>query len=284
MALDTGPLCFFHRNCLDGRCAAAIVRRAWPGVTCIGLQPGWEPPVVRGRRLAIVDLGFPVEVMRRLAAEATELVWCDHHASWRATAEALGFGSFDEAECGATLAWRHFFPGQEPPAILAHVHDRDCWRNALPESAAVCAGLDHHFSDERIIGLLEADPAEMAACGRILLAERERRLAKALAHAIVSRDPYGLMGQRALVLNQPDLVSEIGDVACRDPAQGGQGCDLCICFQADRSGRWLHSLRSAGGVDCRRIAEARGGGGHPNAAAYVADEPFPLSQDCLDWP
>ncbi|MFW5699201.1 MAG: hypothetical protein ACOCYN_05025, partial [Planctomycetota bacterium] len=94
---------------------------------------------------------------------------------------------------------------------------------------------------------------------------------------------YGLHGVSALAVNSATHISEVGELVYTGAEDGGLGLDLAIVFFMRPDGRWVHSLRSYR-VDCERIAANRGGGGHPAAACYVADEPFPASADNLGGP
>lgn len=274
------PLCIFHRNCLDGRASAAVVRRRFPEAECRPHQYGWAAPEVLGRAVYIVDFAFPVETMRLLAQRATVLHWFDHHATSRDLRAQLGWGVYDEDECGSTLAWRELFPGQPLPEVLRYVRDKDLWQWRLPDSRAIVAGLERAFDDKDFAGLLDADLARLAVSGRKALARIDERVAKILRRGIAVREPYGLRGVRALALNAGTYLSEIGEKVCAAERDGGMGLDLAIMFTMRADGKWIHSLRSAS-VDCERIARNRGGGGHKAAASYVADEPFTLGADCL---
>ncbi|NRA38785.1 MAG: hypothetical protein HRU15_11640 [Planctomycetes bacterium] len=118
-----------------------------------------------------------------------------------------------------------------------------------------------------------------------LIQAQEERIGLCVRNGVPSKNPYGLMGKTALVLNANNDISELGERAYLRAADGGMGHDIAIIFSMRRDGRWVHSLRSNPlKVDCERIAKNRGGGGHPGAASYIAAEPFYLSTDCLDWP
>lgn len=276
------PLCLYHRNCLDGLAAAAVVRRWRPEVELRGLTYGQgRRPTVLGREVFLVDLALPEEDLRALAQEATSLVWIDHHPGSRELAVRLGWGVIDEQESAATLAWRHLFPHEPLPEVLRHVRERDLWTWQLPDGRAIAAGLEDRFFGPEVDGLLEADLDDMRRLGEPLLIRTARIVERIVRRGRVTRDPYGLRGSRALLVNTASHLNEVGERTYLDADAGGLGLDLAILFSMRGDGRWVHCLRSRQ-LDCRRIAEVRGGGGHAQAASYIADEPFPLSQDCLD--
>jgi oligoribonuclease NrnB/cAMP/cGMP phosphodiesterase (DHH superfamily) len=278
-------LCFFHRNCLDGRASAAVVHRFEQGaVDLIPYQYGQSRRhSALGRRVWVVDVALPSEEMVRLDKEASEVRWIDHHASNIDLQSQLGWGEVDTSRCGAALVWRHCFPDEELPEVLRYVEDKDLWTWRLPDARLITLGLEDSFTDRDPAPLLDADLDDMRERGRPLWEALQDRVDRAVKHGVVVHEPYGLRGYQALVVNAMNDLNEIGERAYTPKGDGGLGLDLCIAFFLRSDGRWVHSLRSAT-VDCARLASNRGGGGHPTAASYVADTPFPLGQDCLDWP
>jgi oligoribonuclease NrnB/cAMP/cGMP phosphodiesterase (DHH superfamily) len=273
------PLCIFHKNCLDGYGAAAVVRRKEPDCEFLAMQYGQPPPPrVDGRRVYIVDFGLPAAEMRALRAQAAEVIWLDHHATQVPVRAQLGWGVVDTSECGTSLTWKHLFPDQPPPPVVAYIKDKDLWRWELPDSRAVAEGLLATYKGERFADILDADLAEMARIGRPALEALAARVAEAVRAGIVVERPYGLTGVRALALKWNQDQNAIGEQVCLPTSAGGLGYDLAILFYKKSGGPWVHSLRSAR-VDCAAIAAARGGGGHPTSACYLDQIPFTESTD-----
>ncbi|MBA3708547.1 MAG: hypothetical protein H0W83_06990 [Planctomycetes bacterium] len=268
------PLCIYHKNCLDGSASAAVVKRKEPDCEFLAMQYGQKPPQVLDRVVYIVDFGLPLERMRALKAQAREVVWIDHHASHLPVRAALGWGTLDTSECGASLTWKCLFPDTPPPPVLAYIKDKDLWTWSLPGSRAIAAGLLTRFKGEQFDGLLEVDLAEMERIGIPELATLAARVAKAVTGGVAVENAYGLPGVRALVVNCNQDQNDVGDHICMPLSAGGLGYDLAILYYRKGGGRWVHSLRSGPTVDCAAIAEARGGGGHRNSACYLADDPI----------
>ena len=268
------PLCLYHRNCLDGSAAAAVVQLFHPHAEFLPVQYGSPIPKVEGRLVYVVDFGFPLEQMRALRAQASEVVWIDHHASQVATHRALGWGILDTTECAASLAWRTLFPGQPEPPVIAYVRDKDQWRWELPDSRAIAAGLSKTFSESRFAGILTCDLDKMKRMGIPLLEKQAQRVTKAAAKGVAIADPFGLIGRRALAVPCHHDLNDLGDHVCTPIERGGLGYDLAILIYRKPDGAWVHSLRANGLVDCGQIADARGGGGHPNAACFIARTPL----------
>ncbi len=266
------PLCIYHKNCVDGGAAAAVVARKVPDCEFIPMQHGEEPPTVEGRRVWIVDFGLTLERMRAIKAQASEVFWYDHHASQLPIRERLGWGMLDLEECGASLVWRELFPGVTPPPIIPYIKDKDLWQWKLPDSRAVALALDARFR-WKWQGVLDADPAELAKAGAPLLAELRARVQTAAKLGLPWDDAFGIKGLRAFVVHARRDQNELGEYIVQPVAEGGLGYDLAvIAYRKRETGRWVHSLR-AGRADCAAIAERFNGGGHPNSSCFIADKP-----------
>ena len=280
---DPLPLCLYHQNCLDGRSAAAVIKQ-YEGR--IELRPVHHATPftesVVARRVYIVDVALQEVDMRRIAVEAAEVIWLDHHESSVPLHARLGWGQIEQQECGATLAWRHCHGDATMPEVLRYVRDKDLWRWELADSRSICAGLDDYIHDGNLDDLLSIDLQHMAEIGQQILHRTAAEVSKTVTRGVEVDEPYGLRGKRAMVVNSLQFINEVGERITTSVEDGGAGLDLAICFALRRDGRWIHCLRSPH-VDCERIASNRGGGGHRQAASYVADRPFPLSDDCLSW-
>lgn len=267
------PLCIYHKNCLDGKAAAAVVLRKVPDAELLPMQYREPTPTVEGREVYMVDFGLPIEAMRALKAQATVLTWIDHHASSLPVHARLGWGHLDTSTCGAVLAWRVLFPGKPMPAILPYIEDKDLWLWRLPDSRAVAAGLARAYAGLDLAGLLDVTPAAMAELGRGDLAKQALRVREAVQAGVAVENPYGLAGVRMLAVPANCDQNEVAELATQAESAGGLGFDLAVVFYPKKDGTWVHSMRSAV-VDCAAIAERFGGGGHPNSACYLSREPI----------
>ena len=279
------PVIVFHRNCLDGRASAAIIRRKEKNKGIYqGLQYGNKlRHSVLGRRVYILDFALDEEEMRRIKQEASEVRWYDHHLSNVEMHERLGWGTLDLTECGASLTWKMEYPDEPMPEVIKYVKDKDLWTWELPNAKEITAGLFATFNDRNFAGLLDADLERMKRKGIPILRALNERVNKTIGHGVEVEEPYGLRDVKALVINAQMDHSDIGAVVTKSVDDGGKGMDMAIMFFLRADGRWVHVLRSLS-VDCAKIASNRGGGGHPAAASYVSDSPFPYSDDCLAWP
>ncbi len=277
-------VCLYHADA-DGRCSAAIVRRALgPAVEMFEMQYGNPVPwgaVEKAGTTVIVDFSLSLEEMRRVQA-ASKLVWVDHH---KTALEALsgplqdvpGLRALDEAGC--VLTWRTFFPGQPVPEAVTYIGDRDIWRFAHAETAPFGEGLyqeDNHPANDALWGPLLAERGDRArvealiARGRVLRAARLKGIERQVAR---SGFEVTFEGHRTLAINargSGDLGQYIRE----------QGFELAYCYsEASQNGRLvtfvtLYSDR----VDVSEIARRYGGGGHPGAAGFSFERgaaPFP---------
>jgi hypothetical protein len=158
--------------------------------------------------------------------------------------------------------------------VVAYIRDKDLWRWQLPDSRAICAGLHERFGKSHFSGLLDVDLAEMLAVGTPIIAAQRARIVAVAQTGVVIKDAFGLPGLRALAVNAFQDQNELGEYICLPPESGGLGYDLAVLFYRKGTGRWVHSLRSAGRSDCAIIAARRGGGGHPMSSCYLADDPI----------
>ncbi len=271
-----------HHNDQDGRCAAAIVRRALGrNVRMYEINYGEEIPweaIQKADQVVIVDFSLPLDDMLQIQ-KMTELIWVDHHVSSLEALSSLenvaGERNLEDAAC--VLVWRTFFPHEQIPRAVDFIGDRDVWRFAYAETAEFCEGL---FEEEtQPTNDLLWDPllngesdfaAKLIERGRILLASRLR----GIEHSIRTRAfTVEFEGFNTLAINTRGN-GDIGEYI------RNQGYAIAYCYHdAVQSGRLITfvTLYSAG-ADVSKIAEKFGGGGHPGAAGFSflrGSTPFP---------
>ena len=272
MSKSPKPICLFHKNCVDGGAAAAVVQRKVGDCDFLPMQHSETPPMVEGREVWIVDFGMPLAAMRAMHAQATRVHWYDHHASQSDVHRALGWGVLDTTECGASLVWRELFPGITPPPIIPYIKDKDLWQWRLPGSRAVALALEarHRW---KWAGILDADPLAMMAEGEPMLAELRLRVAAAAKAGVEWRDALGVPGLRAWIVHTRRDQNDLGEYISLPVDQGGLGYDVAIlAYRKRETGKWVHSMRSSS-IDCGQIAARLGGGGHPGSACFISDTP-----------
>lgn len=257
--------CIYHARCPDGFGAACVVRRAF-GADHVDFHPGVHqapPPDVSGRDVVIVDFSYPRPVLLEMAERARSILILDHHRS--AAADLVDLpenvsAHFDMAHSGAMLAWDHYFPATEPPALIRHIQDRDLWRFELEGTREVMAALSSYPQEFAVWErLLESDPQRLRRDGAAI----DRFVQKEIAeHVAIAAGRMVIAGYDVPVLNAPhSWASDAGAILCEGEA--------FAAIYWDGPELRSFSLRSAeDGVDVSAIAGRFGGGGHKHAAGF----------------
>lgn len=285
------PLCIYHSADLDGKCSAAIVRRAFEGeVELFGWNYGDPVPALYGRDVIMVDVSFqPFERMIEATKQVSSLLWIDHHKSAIEEAEAAGFGNmttqngqqvfgvWETGRAACELAWEWFFgtlqhtrPALRIPKAVRLLGRYDVWDHTDPET------LPFQYGCRR--GKWNADPAE-AFWGYLL-----GRDGGQYVHPIISEGKLLLSyqeEQNEKMIKARGFVTEVGAmrvVACNtgltnsqlfDSVWDPEKYDAMMTFQWTPKGFWTVSLYSTkDNVDVGKFAKHRGGGGHKGAAGF----------------
>jgi hypothetical protein len=266
----------YHAGCADGFGAAFA---AWLGFgdTARYLPVSYGPPSADSTApwplpeleddhvVYLLDFSYPEPVLRALSDRMRLVVVLDHHSSaangLRDFYHPRAHVTFDTAQSGALLAWRHFFPFEPVPLLLRYVQDRDLWQWQLPESREVSAALatyPHDFDQWR--QLMNEDGVKLLReQGRIalrVLREQARRLA---AQARMGE----LAGHTVPIVNTPLLRDEVGEQLLEEHPDA----NFAVCWY-EKGGLRRWSLRSRRDFDCSTIAKQFGGGGHPQSCGF----------------
>jgi oligoribonuclease NrnB/cAMP/cGMP phosphodiesterase (DHH superfamily) len=276
-------VCLYH-NDTDGRCSAAIVRRALgTGVLLRAMDYAfrgvpWDD-LEAADKVVMVDFALPLEDMQRIRRKA-EFIWIDHHKSaieeLEAMADLPGLRSIDEAACA--LTWQVFFPEQALPQAVKYIADRDTWRMAYEDTAPFGEGLFQEdtrpANDDLWQALLDGDEALISRLiehGGILHRARVRSTWRR-----ASREGFEVMfeGHRTLVINDRGS-GELGVYARQ------RGYEIVYCYiDRQHAGKLITRVTLFSGVvDVSEIARKFGGGGHAGAAGFSFERsggPFPL--------
>lgn len=263
-------LCIYHGNCADGFGAALVVRKAI-GKENVEFHAGvyqTDPPDCTGRDVVMVDFSYKRPVMERLLAQAKSFTWLDHHKSaiedCGSLMETMPIqGCLDINHSGAMLAWLHYFPNINPPAIIKHIEDRDLWRFQIDGTREIQAALfSFPYDFDEWETLLDGG---LNTCNilRVEGAAIERKHFKDIKEfRAVAERRMKIGGYDVPVLNCAYFwSSDAGHMMAK-----GEPFSACYWDQPD--GR-VFSLRSTDeGLDVSAIAKRYGGGGHRNAAGF----------------
>lgn len=262
----TPDLVIYHDRCSDGFGAAWVLRRHFgPGLSFLPATHGHPPTVeqVRGKKVVMVDVGFPREIYLALKQSAEQLILLDHHQSTRHEIGDVEGVFFDDARSGIGLAWDAVFPGQARPRLVDLIEDRDLCRHNIPQSKWLCLldGLPMQFDAwDEFSRRLEFEPDRVGADATLVTSHEAMAMARVMTHAIPIRQD-GLIGWK---VNAPHDMAYRICVALAGLPKASFGMSwymsssgLAVCSWRPRPGS---------GLDVSRLAEQFGGGGNPYAA------------------
>ena len=266
-----------HHNDLDGKCAAAIVKRAMKPLLPVFIEADYKDSlpghgIIGGENVVIVDFSYKPEDMKEIIKNASSIIWIDHHETAKDYfyQDLPGLRDFsDKGMSGCELTWAYYYPDKPAPRVVRLIGDYDKWSLQMLDSKVFYEGMK----------LLENKPE--SEIWNDLLADFTpdiEAIIKAGRTAIIYRDNYcnelcnafgyetEINGRRAYACNQYMFGS------------GGFGhrfaqYPLCVAYIYDGK-KFTVSLYSET-VDVGEIAKSHGGGGHKGASGFVCSElPF----------
>ncbi|MCX6702865.1 MAG: DHHA1 domain-containing protein [Candidatus Wolfebacteria bacterium] len=270
---------FYHKRalgpCADGFGAAWVAWKKFGNkAEYIGLENGTEPIFeIKNAEVYFLDIGFREEMMKKLVGQNKKVVFIDHHISRKDYMKFINEGSFSMDNSGSVLAWKYFYPGKKVPKLLRHVEDYDLWKFKLPNTKEIISFLGLYPKDFRRWNKLVSDFENPETAKKHIIAGRTiLQYESGIVSALVGNGEEVVFdGHKALAVNSPVLISEIGSYV-RDE----RGIPLAIIWYRTKSVISV-SLRSDGSIDCAKLAEKYGGGGHEAASGFTLriDENFP---------
>jgi len=280
LSIEKAPVVvFYHQECSDGFGAALSAWLKYADKAPITLTPlsygDTLPTLPTGSDVYILDFSLPVEVFFELRKNNLRVSMIDHHQTAQEKYGQFFSGDqdiiFDMTHSGAELAWKHFHPGTDVPALIRYIEDKDLWLWKLPGSLEINSALASYPMDfplwNRFLVELESKPPEETDLykeGSAIL----RYQGRLLDQAIKNTGTLGKFdeGEEGFFVNSPILNSEIGG---RAKALN----NMVGIWSVKPDGRVSYSLRSSdGGPDVAKIAQRFGGGGHKRAAGFIVDQ------------
>jgi nanoRNase/pAp phosphatase (c-di-AMP/oligoRNAs hydrolase) len=271
-------VCIYHGNCFDGIAAAWVV---WLKHHTIGeevefiagnygdgnlinslTQDCYENANINTHYI-LVDFSLPRELMQLMFSKALSMIVIDHHKSAMEACAGLNFCLFDMTESGASLAWKHFFPGQEIPMLINYVKDRDLWLFREPNSHEVNAYI-HSFpmtieSYDKIAKDLDNGGYTVAHVeGRAIL-RYKKQMVDNICETAELVDGIPTVNTSVLFSEVPErLIQKYPDAPYAR-----------YYYDRIKHGIRQWGLRSKGEYDVSLVAKENGGGGHRNAAGFT---------------
>jgi len=266
--------CFYH-NDLDGRCAGSIVaqyKKNYNKDDFFEVDYVMELPIdtiKNGEEVWFVDYSFNSntrDILANLIARGCHIIWIDHHTSsinlekdylWCKDIEGIR----QDGISGAALTYMYCYDKEfdNIPYYVKLVSDYDCWKyNYEPDTTHFKIGMETvNFDalDEVWINLLEDEDGEY-----IKLVNNVGSTIKGFIDNdnIYYREHFAyeseIAGHKCLVVNKKTNSWVFGEKYSEYP--------LVMVWVFDGS-KFTYSIFSSNKeIDCSKIAESYGGGGH----------------------
>ena len=288
----------FHHNDLDGYGAAAVIAHAVHAdcMEVIFIPCNYDDKPVDIDRIPadrsgeidmvyIVDLSFTPETSHKLLeiGSAYRTVWIDHHTSSINLMKDKDFvkeiyrldidREISTRYSGAYLTWQYLHEDDPIPTVVTYIDDYDRWVLAHEESTYLEIAFEMNDDDEFTnpeskiwYNLLSNNDDVLCGVldhGALIKHYLNKRYEKELKQ-------YGYEGEidghKCICLNNKANSWIFSDAYEKYP--------VCVSYRYNGK-KYIYSIYShpkfKNEVDCSKIAEKYGGGGHVGAAGFVSD-------------
>ena len=283
--------CIAHAD-LDGRCAGAIVAyftNNYNPENYIEANYNDILPVdsfVDGEQVFLVDFSFTEPTkhyLDKLIKKGCKVIHIDHHTStmnlYQAHPEYESLDGIRSTEhSGAALTWMYFTGTRDIsacPVFVQYVSDFDCWHFKLQDTEDFKFGMEtleygpmdeiwktfikEHYSTspDAVHNIIESGKIAKSYFNNI-----SQQYCKDFAYETE------IEGNKCIVLNKKDGGSLVfGDLINNYP--------MAMVWAFDGTNYQYSIYSTDNGIECDKIAEKYGGGGHKGAAGFkMADMPF----------
>jgi oligoribonuclease NrnB/cAMP/cGMP phosphodiesterase (DHH superfamily) len=261
----------YHAHCADGVGAAWAASCEFPHAEVIpaGYQKELSEKFLQSITNAvvlIVDFSFDADNMRRICEKARYVELLDHHIT--ALQKLVGFEAenFDMSSCrtersGCGIVWEWMQRNEPMPPLLSHVEDRDLWLFKLPDTKQVMAGFFSYEMKFDVFDHYAYRTEPLKAAGEVALRIEQKHIDSIIKQCkrIVTIGDYKI----ALVNCNGMFASELGSRLASE-------YHIVVTYYDDGDCTRKFSLRSKGDINVSNICKHFGGGGHKNAAGFVA--------------
>lgn len=285
--------CFYH-NDIDGRCAGAIVanftdnydKRDYYEVDYVMQLP--LDKIQDGEQVWFVDYSFKentMYVLDSLINRNCDIIWIDHHTSSINLQEQhkelkliKGMRQEDISGAGLTYMYCHNKSFEDIPYYVKLVSDYDCWKyNYEPHTTYFKLGIEttKHDALDAIWVFLQTDFNNGKEHMENALAQITNIIDNGeLVKQYIDQDntyyrehfayESEIEGYKCLVVNKKSNSWIFGDKYKEYP--------LVMVWVFNGSKYTYSIFSSSKDIDCSKIAEKYGGGGHKGAAGFSSDE------------
>ena len=284
--------CFYHGSDLDGKCSAAIVKHKHPECELIPMDYGqkysWNN-IPKDEVVYMVDFSInPFEWMLDLP---DTFVWIDHHDSSIREAVERKFdplGIRDTSKAACELTWEYLFPDKDTPLVVTLLGRYDIWDHTW--TGRGCGPKDVVYFQYGMRGR-DNDPHSSfwGTLFEFMYINGDTRLIKSIIEN--GRSIYDYLEKDntkyAESFSFVTMLDEFFCICCNRGASGSslfnsvwneKQYDMMVTFCRTNDKRWLVSLYTThDGVDCSKVAQRYGGGGHRGAAGFKCKKlPFEI--------
>jgi len=274
--------CFYH-NDMDGRCAASIVAEYYENfdrenyIEVDYIQPLPLDIITKGELVLFVDYSFKSDTvwqLKEVLKKTQYVIWIDHHTSSikllkeQPELKDLTTGIIQDKISGAALTYMYFYrcEFEDCPEYIQLVSDYDCWIYKFGDRTTYFKlGLEAEPFDalDDIWKYLYNFPQDIESIinkGKIIKQFIDQDNEYYLSHFGYESK---LLGHKCYVVNKKSNSWIFGDKINQYPFV------VVWVFTGDKYSYSLFSTDPT--VDCSKIAEQLGGGGHKGAAGFSSD-------------
>ncbi|MEM4166810.1 MAG: DHHA1 domain-containing protein [Candidatus Bilamarchaeaceae archaeon] len=275
--MDT--VCIYHKGCIDGTVAAAVLLMKYPQAKLFGFSHDYKQEDLNellgciNKNTVVYFLDFfprSVNDLLNLLEKAKKVVVIDHHISTKYKTEGNSIVHenlefiFDNNRSGASLTYQYFF-GNDKNKLIEFVEDRDLWRWKLGENTEFANNYLFLFVDNphAMKGVIEScDIEDILSKGKVISEYKNKLLQNILDK---SKEIFVYIGDyKVRAYNISSFQSELGNVLAKK-------YDEPICLFGISDDNVFLSFRSLSHhrPSALDLAKTVGGGGHRDAAGAV---------------
>jgi len=270
----------YHKNCLDGTTAAAVLLKKFPRITLVPLSHIYSKKdfavvlkkISKSTVVYIVDFSLHGGHTELVIKNAKRVVNIDHHLGAKEELEAISkkYNAFtfvfDNNRSGASLAWTYFYGKKKIPKLILYVEDSDIWRFSFGDKTryAISYLYDSHKSPKKILALLRGGKnaeKNILQKGKILKEYRDgliKNILDEIGPIHIKVGSFIIPAHNAPEFLRSDighaLASKLGKAVATFVLNGNT---VRLHFRGEEG----HRPRAL------ELAKILGGGGHQNAAA-----------------
>jgi len=175
-------IAIYHKSCIDGTSAAAVLLRKFPQVEFFPLARSHTSEDVQmirdsvkpGAEIYIVDCTLGLQ---ELLEDGHEVTVIDHHISEKEVVQNIVDSNpkakyiFDNKKSGASLTWAYFFPEEKVPEPIKYIEDSDLGIWKYGDDTRQLNNYLYMFRNDpqTMLGLIESDVEVLKTKGALIM-------------------------------------------------------------------------------------------------------------------